>query len=144
MNNKLKKGITMASLVIYVVVFSTITVVLSLIYNNMNDTLFFNRGRSINYTALNKLEYNMEYSASNSIDVEVTADSIIYSNGDKYTYYEEEKIIMLNDGIFCTNVTKFEPVLIEGNEANLVRLKITFNKYSNELNKEIVSSVEVD
>lgn len=144
MNNKLKKGITMASLVIYVVAFSAITVVLSLIYNNMNDTLFFNRGRSINYTALNKLEYNMEYSASLSTDVEVTADSIIYSNGDKYTYYKNEKIIMLNDGIFCTDVTKFEPVLTEGNEAILVRLNITFKKFSNELNKVIVSSVEVN
>ena len=144
MNKNQKKGITLASLVIYVVVFSVITSIVSIIYTNMNDTLFFNRGRSINYTEFNKLEYNLEHSAAFSNDIIVTSDSIEFSNDDNYTYFKDEKTLMLNGGILCTNVIKFEPVLEDKSEVKLLKLKISFDKYSSKLEKEILLSVEVN
>lgn len=144
MNNKSKQGITMTSLVVYVVIFSGLTVLLSIIYTNMNETLFFNRGRAINYTAFNELQYNITASTLQSTNITKDDNSVTYSNGDKYLYDTSKGIILLNGGILCTNVTRFTPSIIEENGVKQLKLEITFNKYLNELNKEIVSSVEVN
>ena len=45
MNIKSKRGITVSSLVLYVVLFFAITTFLSMVYSNMNETLFNNRRR---------------------------------------------------------------------------------------------------
>lgn len=134
----------MASLVIYVVLFSGLTVLLSMIYNNMNDTLFFNRGRAINYTTLNKLQYNITESAYSSDNVQINQGIIIYSNGDEYVYNEEKDMIILNGGVLCTNVSDFNAEITEIDGYKQVKLTVTLNKYLNELEKEIISNVEVN
>jgi len=144
MNNSLKMGITMTSLVVYIVVFSTLTLVLSMIYTNMNENLFASRGESINYTTFNKLQYNLTKSALESNNVFLEGNLIRYSNGDVYLYDDTEDIILLNGGILCSNVTGFNPVITEGINAKKVEINVIFNKYSDELNRNIVSSVEVN
>lgn len=141
MKIKLKKGITMASLVIYIIVFSMITVVLSMIYTNMNETLFFNRGRSINYTTFNKLQYNINESTLASDLVMVSDGEIIFSNGDVYSYDADKKIILLNGGVLCSNISEFYTTSDTYNKK--IEIKVKFNKYLNELEKTIISSIEV-
>lgn len=144
MNNRQKVGITMTSLVIYVVIFSIITVIMSMVYTNMNETLFQNRGRAINYTTFNKLQYNITESALKSNNVTVTNNKITYSNGDEYVYDSNKKMILLNDGILCTAVNNFTASLTEKNGIKQVNISVLFNKYLNELNKNIISNVEVN
>ena len=143
MNKSLKKGITLASLVIYIFLFGTFTVFVTLMSNNMSERLFFDRGEAINYSTLNKLQYNMENSAIQSNDVYVSLNQISYSNGDNYTYNSESDIVYKNGGILCQNVEDFETNLESDTNAKKITVTITFNKYLNEITKTIINCVEV-
>ena len=144
MSVKSKRGITVSSLVLYVVLFFAITTFLSMVYSNMNDTLFNNRGMALNYTMLNKLEYNLTDSALQSVDIVLADNTLIFSNGDKYYYDSAKKMVILNNGVLCTSVSKFEPTITTGTDTKKLTINLTFNKYMAELNKTIVSSVEVE
>ena len=138
-----KKGITMVALVIYMLVFSLITLLLSMIFTNMNKNLFANRGAAINYTTLNKLQYNITESALISSNVTVDGNRIIYSNGDVYEYVSDKNIILLNRGVLCKNVSEFSVKQVTSNNTKKVEISITLNKYLNSLSRNIISSVEV-
>ena len=144
MSVKSKRGITVSSLVLYVVLFFAITTFLSMVYSNMNDTLFNNRGMALNYTMLNKLEYNLTDSALQSVDIVLADNTLTFSNGDKYYYDSAKKMVILNNGVLCTSVSKFEPTITTGTDTKKLTINLTFNKYMTELNKTIVSSVEVE
>ncbi len=144
MSIKSKRGITVSSLVLYVVLFFAITTFLSIVYTNMNETLFNNRGMALNYTMLNKLEYNITDSALQSVDIIEDNNVITFSNGDKYYYDSAKKMVILNNGVLCTSVSKFEPTITNENDVKKLTIELTFNKYMAELNKTIVSSVEVE
>lgn len=144
MSVKSKRGITVSSLVLYVVLFFAITTFLSMVYSNMNDTLFNNRGMALNYTMLNKLEYNLTDSALQSVDIVLADNTLTFSNGDKYHYDSAKKMVILNNGVLCTSVSKFEPTITTGTDTKKLTINLTFNKYMAELNKTIVSSVEVE
>lgn len=133
----------MISLVIYVAIFSLITVLVSMIFTNMNRALFLNRGSAINYTTLNKLQYNITESALESNDITVSDNKISYSNGDIYEYDSDSKTILLNGGVLCTAVDSFSANLVVANNIKQLNLDVTFNKYLNTLSKNIVSNVEV-
>jgi len=137
-----KSAITLASLVIYMVLFTTFTVFVSIISNNMNERLFNNRGEAINYSNLNKLQYNLENSALNSKDVVVSGNQISYSNGDRYYYDMQQKIIYKNDGIICLNVESFNANVDTGINTKKLTVNISFNKYLNVMTKTIICSVE--
>lgn len=138
----LKKGITLSSLVIYIVLFSVFTVFVSTTYSNMNDNLLESRGKVINYASLNKLQENIENSSIESTSVSVKAGSISYSNGDIYVYNLEDKCITKNGGMLCTNVDSF--TVTETKIEGMIRVSITvkFNKYLNELERQIITCVE--
>lgn len=137
-----KKGVTLASLVIYIVLFTGFTIFVSITSTNMNERLFDNRGEAINYSYLNKLQYNLENSSMNSKDVTVTENEITYSNGDVYTYNVNEQVIYKNGGILCLNVSNFKANVETGVAAKKITLNITFNKYLNVIEKSIITCVE--
>lgn len=137
-----KGGVTLASLVIYIILFTTFTVFVSSVSNNANERLFDARGEAINYTTLNKLQYNLETSAINSDDVIVTPTEISYSNGDTYIYDEVQKVVYKNDGILCLNVETFNITLDAGINTKKVKVNISLSKYLNNLTREIITCVE--
>ena len=142
MKLKNKRGITVSSLVLYVVLFFGITTFISIVYTNMNETTFNNRGTALNYTMLNKLEYNLTDSVLNSVDVAIVDDIITFSNGDKYYYDDQKAIVILNNGVLCTSITNFEPNITAENGYKKLEIDITLNQYLATLNKTIVCSVE--
>lgn len=143
MNIGRKKGITLASLVVYIILFTTFTVFVSSVSSNMNERLFDSRGEAINYSSLNKLQYNIEDSSLKSQDVVVTSNKISYSNGDNYVYDEVQKVIYKNGGILCSNVDGFT-VSLETSTTNTKKITIdlSFTKYLNNVTRTIISSVE--
>lgn len=143
MSVKNKRGITVSSLVLYVVLFFGITTFISILYTNMNETLFNNRGVALNYTALNKLEYNLVKSSNSSNNITIKNDVIEFSNGDKYYYADDKDMIILNNGVLCTSVAAFEPNLNEVNGTKKLQINVTFNKYLAILNREVIVVVEV-
>lgn len=139
---KNKRGITLSSLVIYIVLFTSFTIFVSTLTTNMNAKLFDNRGEAINYSNLNKLQYNIEDSSLSSNAVLVDENKISYSNGDNYVYNAEDKTIYKNEGILCKNVESFLVTLETGVNAKKLTIEVTFNKYLNEMTKTIISCVE--
>lgn len=144
MNKSRKRGITLSSLVIYIILFTVFTVFVSFVSANMNERLFNSRGEAINYSSLNKLQYNLENSALDSQDVQITGNQISFSNGDNYVYNEEEKIIYKNDGILCLYVENFSANIETGINTKKVSINITFKKYLNVIAKTIIICVEGD
>lgn len=142
MKKNTKNGVTLASLVIYIVLFTSFTIFVSITSTNMNGKLFDNRGEAINYSYLNKLQYNIENSSMESQDVTIEDNKIIYSNGDIYTYNSDEDIIYKNDGILCLNVSDFTANIEAGSNTKKLTLNISFNKYLNVIQKSIVTCVE--
>ena len=138
-----KKGVTLSSLVIYIVLFTSFTIFVTNISSNMNERLLDNRGEAINYSSLNKLQYNIDDSALNSTDVTVTSNSITYSNGDVYTYDSANKIILKNNGVLCQNVQSFVTSVGTNEDVKRVTIVVGFNKYLNTMTKTIISCVEV-
>ncbi len=137
-----KSGVTLSSLVIYIVLFTSFTIFVSNISSNMNERLFNNRGEAINYSALNKLQYNIDDSAVNSQDITVTETEINYSNGDKYVYDSENKMILKNGGVLCQNVEAFTVNLETGTKVKKLTATVEFNKYLNTMTRTIISCVE--
>lgn len=142
MNKSTKSGITLASLVIYIVLFTSFTVFVSFTSTNMNERLFDNRGEAVNYSNLNKLQYNLENSSLESQDVVVTSNEISYSNGDTYVYNETDKVIYKNGGILCLNVESFTTSLETGINTKKITVDVSFNKYLNIMAKTIITCVE--
>ena len=142
MMKKHKSGITLASLVIYVVLFTTFTIFVAAVSNNTNERLFNNRGEAINYSYLNKLQYNIDESSLKSNSVSITETEINYSNGDSYIYDSQEKVIYKNGGILCLNVESLDINIEEGINTQKLTLNISFSKYLNVMDKTIISCVE--
>lgn len=137
-----KTGITLSSLVIYIVLFTTFTIFVSNVSSNMNERLLDNRGEAINYSSLNKLQYNIDDSAISSTDVSIDANMITYSNGDSYVYDSTNKVILKNNGVLCQNVDSFSVTLETGTNGKKVTIEIGFNKYLNTMTRTIISCVE--
>ena len=146
MKLKSKSGITLGSLGIYVLLFTTFTVFASIIMTNLNDNLFNRRGTAINYSNLNKLQNNIEYSSTESGDFTVdNVNNIIeFSNGDKYKYDSNQKVILKNNGVLCLNVDSFSFNVAEASRGKKIEIQVVFNKYLSVLDRKIVAYVGVN
>ncbi len=142
MNRSKKRGITLAALIIYLALFTGFTVFVSAMSSDMNERLFDYRGEAINYSDLNKLQYNIENSAIQSTDVDIYPNQISYSNGDTYIYDNNAKVIYKNGGILCQDVAAFTVNLEVGENVKKITINTTFMKYLNKLERTIVSCVE--
>ena len=139
-----KSGITLSTLVIYIALFAIVTVVVSSVSANMNERLFNSRGEAINYTNLNKLQYNLESSATESNKLSVIDGYVNFSNGDNYSYDAEQKVIYKNGGILCTNVEKIDSSYESNATGTMVGLEVTFSKYLNTIKRTITICVRGD
>lgn len=137
MNLKSKKGITMTSIMVYVVLFFAFTSIATVISSRINKNLFNDRGNAINITAINKLEYNLLKSANESYNVDMTAEenkqTLTFSNLDIYVFDLENNVIYKNGG----KLVKFVKACEVTSQDNLINIDITLNKYTNEVTRNI-------
>lgn len=142
MKSRLKKGVTLTSLVVYVLLFATLTVFVANTYTNMNDKLFENRAKAFNFSSLNKLQENIENSSIESESALSDSNTISFSNNDKYVYDNASRCITKNGGILCTNVKSFTINQTNLNGVNNIQISVVFEKYLTELSRSIICSVE--
>ena len=107
---KNNKGITLTSLIIYVIgmviVVASISTLTTFFYKNI-DTSAINDNTTTQYTKF--LSYfTEEINNSNNRVVECKNNYIIFSSGNQYTYMEENKSIYKNKIKLCDNVEKCE------------------------------------
>ena len=105
-----KNGLSLLSMVIYVVLFFSFMTFATIIATNTNYTSLSYKGRVINAENFQKLQYNMVNSSKNSTSIDNINQKIIFSNGDEYSYDSEKKIIFKNGGKLIYNVNSFEIV----------------------------------
>lgn len=133
-----KSGITMATLVIYVVLLATFTGVALVVSNNLSDTVLGDKGIAISMTNYEKALYYLNKSAEESTSATVTATTITFSNGDVFEYNSEKGELKLNGGVLCKNVSEFDIGSIEN---NLLNVGVSFKKYTNAMTRTITLNI---
>lgn len=132
-----KKGITVTSITVYIILFFMFTTITTIISSSFNEDLFKDRGTAINITAINKLEYNLLKSADESDNIKGNVQGnktiLTFSNSDVYTFDGDKNIIYKNGGKLVGFVKDFEIKLID----NILDMDITLNKYTNEVSRNI-------
>ena len=140
---KTKRGITMTSLSIYVVLLFSMITLAMLVSNSVNDRMFNERGLVINVTNADKLQYNMLNSSNESYTVSAFDTKVAFSNGDTYSFDKDKRVIYKNDMVLVDNVEECV-ITSERNTfgKTYVNMNIKFIKYLNELERNISVCVE--
>ncbi len=142
MNNK--KGITVVTIVIYVVIFFALTTFAVAISNNLNYKMLEEKGNIYINENYSKLVYNLYTSAKNSKYIDNISSKIVFSNNDEYYYDSDKKAIYKNGGILVDSVEKFEkidPTSITDNtlvdSSKYICYSVSFLKYGETLEDSI-------
>lgn len=135
-----KNGITLSSLLIYLILFTTFTIITLSVTSNLNKNIFDSRGEIENNKNLNKVIAYFVESSKSSGSVSKIGDRVVFDNNDEYEFRESEKAIYLGNKKIVKNVHK----VMFSVTNKTVYLDITFEKYSKILNKELTFSVRGD
>lgn len=143
MNNK--KGITLLSIVVYVVLFFTFTVFVSLIVTNLNIKTIQSRADIILNEQFLKLQQNIFVSSKNSNSFDKISEKIVFSNNDEYKFDKDKKQILKNGGLLISGVEEFSFVNLtdveknkySNNINNVIKLNVIMKKYEKVFTQEI-------
>ncbi len=148
-----KKGLSLISMIIYVVLFFVFSAFAVAISTNINYQTLTQKGSVYANEQLQKLQYNLLFSAKNSITVDNISGKIVFSNNDEYTYNATNKKIYKNGGVLVSDVESFSIIGLEalkdtpGNFVNDVDknidnvcVEVKFKKYGSELSSQIFVS----
>ena len=86
-----KKGITMTSIVVYVMLFFIFTSVAITISTNINFEALSEKGNIINNKNIQKLQFNLLNSAKSSSNVYNISGKVVFSNNDEYYFDRSEE-----------------------------------------------------
>lgn len=140
-----KSGITMVSIIIYVMLFFVFTSFAILISSNMNYKTLSDKGEIYINEQNQKLQYNLVKSSTNSEYITKINNKIVFSNNDEYTYNAEKKEVLKNGGVIASSVESFNILEttnltnkpenfdynIDSNKTNIL-VEVKFKKYSKE------------
>jgi len=151
----MKKGFTVVSLVLYVMLFFTFTVFATAVSSNLNQKVLSEKAIVIINESYIKLYTNLINSAKKSNSLDIINSKLIFSNGDIYEYNLENKKISKNKGNFVQNmdgftVSSLSEVLGLSNDINEIdltkcfRINVSFKKYNETINKNIVITLGDD
>ena len=149
-----KKGLSMVSMLVYVVLFFSFSAFAVGMATNMNYKSLGEKGQIVNNENLQKLQYNLVNSAKSSTTIEDISGKIVFSNNDEYKFDETAKTIYKNGGIIATDVESFKIIDIielentpenfsENIDSNIdyICVEVTFTKYSQTLTEKIFVTV---
>ena len=102
---KKKSGITMTSMVIYVVIFFAFSAFAVAVSTNYNHKTLMEKGNIFINEEFDKLQINLLSSGRKSTDVSNIGGKIVFSNDDEYRFSDGK--VYKNDGICISNVTEF-------------------------------------
>ena len=128
----------MTSILFYVVLFFIFTSIAIAFGTNMNYMALNRKGEIINYEAVQKLQFNILNSASQSTYLDQIGDKFVFSNQDEYVYDTQTKSILKNDILLLSNVEEFH---LELKSERLYQIEIVVEKYGKTLQKNILFSV---
>lgn len=129
-----KSGITMASLVIYVILLTAFTGIALIVSNNLSISLFEDKGAAINTTSYDRIQYYLNKSAIESSTVNVNGADVTFSNGDTFSYNTETDELSMNGGILCKDVYGFSAVKLE---SGILSVTLNLKKYTHNMERTI-------
>lgn len=127
-----KKGISLMSMVVYVVLFFAFSAFAVGMGLNMNYKNLAQKGKIWVNEQAQKLQYNMLNSAKSSTTIDHISGRVVFSNNDEYAYDSEKKVIYKNDGILVTDVEDFKILSIN----DLTGTPSTFNSLTTDREKD--------
>ena len=142
----MKKGITITSLVIYVVLFFGFTIITTSVSTNFNRNILQEKANiNINENTL-KIQSNLLNSSKKSITITSSNNEIIFSNGDIYKLDKNRKVILKNEGVLCDFVSNLE--ILDNSEvttniiedSKMIAINVTFEKFDITNSRKIVIS----
>lgn len=141
-----KKGITMTSIVVYVMLFFIFTSVAITISTNINFEALSEKGNIINNKNIQKLQFNLLNSANSSSNVYNISGKVVFSNNDEYYFDSTKREILKNDTTLIKDVEKFNIIssseFVENvNENKSVSVEVMLKKYGNEKIEKMIFSV---
>lgn len=128
MNNK--SGLTMVSIVIYVVIFFALAMIISGVTMVMDSNSLKDKGIIFCEEQLNKLQYNLVVSNENSKgNITKIENKLVFGNNDMYEYDSSTKTIYKNGGILIQNVEEFS-IQNDVNNENYYKIGCGVKKYN--------------
>ena len=145
-----KRGISLISMIIYVVLFFAFSAFAVSAGSNMNYQALNQKGVAYLNEQIQKLQYNMLFSAKDSLSIDNISGKIVFSNNDEYSYSVSDKAIYKNGGklisdvedfkiidvSLLTNVPSFFLMNIDENVSNIC-IEIKLKKYGSEVSKQL-------
>lgn len=149
-----RAGLTLSSIVIYVVLFFAFSVFAVSMSTNMNYKSMSEKGNIYIHEQFEKFQYNMLSSAKKSISVDEIYGKVVFSNDDEYSFDSSKKAILKNGGILIDSVEDFNivdfddvqdiPETFLNNEdknASNICCEITLKKYGKQITKNLVVTI---
>lgn len=99
-----KRGITLVSIVLYVVLFFAFTTFAILMSSNINYKIMGEKGMMFIQEQRDKLQVNLLSSAKMSEWIQKDNQKVVFSNNDIYEFNAETKVITKNGGVLIRNV----------------------------------------
>lgn len=147
-----RAGLTMVSIVLYVVLFFAFTTFAIAMSSNMDYKIMSEKGNIYVCEQRDKLQANILKSANESDWVEKEETKLKFSNDDIYEYDTEKKIIKKNNGTLVKSVeecnfnfdistlTNVDITTLDTNR-EAIAIKVKFLKYGQEKSAEYLFSV---
>lgn len=152
-----KSGLTMISIVIYVVLFFMFTVFAAAMSTNMNYNTITEKGKLWANKEISKLEYNLFKSAKESKEIAVIQNRITFSNNDEYEYDATNHKILKNGSPLVSDVESFSIIKVRDlthastyfinnvdEKVDNVCVEFTIKKYNQERRTQFVVSAGVN
>lgn len=145
----MKKGITLISIIIYLILFTTVTVFAVSVSSNMNRNIMMDKGLSIIELDYSKLYTNLFNSAKDSEYYRLIDKKIYFSNGDEYSFDIESGKVYKNSGILIETLSNFSNLGVENianttidrnvlSHSSSLYINIELKKYNNTLKRDII------
>ena len=145
-----RRGISLISMIIYVVLFFGFSAIAISLTTNMNMKTLAKKGSIYCQEQIEKLQYNLIDSAKKSEYFDNVSGTIVFSNNDEYKYDDTKKCILKNGGVLVKDVSSFQILSKDGitgfsdinkghidKNINYITIKVTIFKYSKSYDYEL-------
>ena len=140
---KNNQGITLISLIIYIMVVTIVLSILRVVFSNFdkNKDLAEDKGKYI--AELDKMALSFIRDSKNNLDANVEVDQVIFADGTNYKYEKEEKSIYRNKVKIAQNIEycTFLKQKISSGGVNKIMITVDIIPSGYEINRRITDYI---
>lgn len=140
---KNNKGITLISLIIYILVVTIVLSILTVVFSNFdkNKDLAEDKGKYI--AELDKMALYFIRDSKNNLDANVEVDRVVFADGTNYKYEKEEKSIYRNKVKIAQNIEycTFLRQKISSGGVNKIMITVDIIPSGYEINRRITDYI---